>query len=124
MAVNERIPRPRSPGDWVTESSCCCGATYKDHRSDSGWTDAVQRVRAANGGWHEGGGYRSRGTVLWAMKVLKLESWYRDHYLCGEMFDPQTGRCDATDGPAFTPEQWQEELAAFQAADADWDMPF
>lgn len=29
------------------------------------------------------GGYRSRGPVLWAMRVAKLNEWYLNHMFCG-----------------------------------------
>jgi len=31
------------------------------------------------------GGYRSRGPVLWAMRVEKLQAWYLNHMFCGDM---------------------------------------
>jgi hypothetical protein len=42
----------------------------------------VDLVRAANGGYEGGGGYRSAGPVLWAMRVLKLDAWYYYHRDC------------------------------------------
>lgn len=42
----------------------------------------VDLVRATNGGFEGGGGYRSKGPVLWAMRVLKLDAWYNYHRDC------------------------------------------
>lgn len=44
----------------------------------------VDFVRAANGGFdsENGGGYKSAGPVLWAMRVLKLDLWYTTHRAC------------------------------------------
>lgn len=84
-SVNEAIPAPKSPGPWVDEERCVCGATYTDHRTWPDWMEATDMVRRANGGWHAGGGYRTRGPVLWAMHVLKLTDWYEKHYFCGAL---------------------------------------
>lgn len=59
--------------------SCVCGARYKPSRFGLRWEDGVRLVRGANG---EGGGYRSRGAVLWALRVLKMDRWYAEHSPC------------------------------------------
>lgn len=82
VPVNEDLPAPRSPGPWVDPEQCeACGARYRDFRAGIDWSDGVALVRGHNG---EGGGYRSRGPVLWAMRVLKLDAWYMEHWCCGE----------------------------------------
>ena len=89
--VNEFIAEPDRPGPWVNQARClCCGADYRDHRQEIvpySWDDAVQLVRSRNGGSSEGGGYRSRGPVLWALRVLKLADWYAVHAVCGELWN-------------------------------------
>lgn len=39
-------------------------------------------VRSHNG---DAGGFRSRGPVLWAMRVMKLTAWYEKHACCEEV---------------------------------------
>jgi hypothetical protein len=85
VSVNELLPEPRPPGPWVDARACTCGASYEDFRAWPSFHDGAQRVRQVNG---EGGGYRSRGPVLWAMRVLKLEAWYLEHLLCGQEARP------------------------------------
>lgn len=92
--INETIREPSSPGPWVDGQRChVCGACYRDHRSvavEYDWIDAAETVRQANGGWESGGGYRSRGAVLWAMRVGKLTDWYFVHSQCGPDWDGTT----------------------------------
>lgn len=89
VMVNEEIPEPRPPrGGWIDDEEChTCGAKYRAHRAsglvDYGWHDAVEAVRSANGGYRSGGGYRSRGAVLWAKRALKLADWYMFHEAMG-----------------------------------------
>lgn len=73
---------PRPPGVWVDDDECgVCGERYADFRPGIQWDDAVAMLRASA---DQGGGYRSRGPVLWRMRVLKLSAWYGRHYVCGE----------------------------------------
>jgi len=46
------------------------------------WTDGEQRIRELN--LTKGGGYRSRGPVLYAMHVIKLERFADRHFECGQ----------------------------------------
>lgn len=80
MPVNARLPEPRSPGDWVSAERCVCGSTYKRFKPGVKFSDGVEMVRIRNG---EDGGFRTRGPVLWAMRVIKLELWYYEHQGCG-----------------------------------------
>ena len=83
--VNPLVTAPRSPGSWVDEDRCDCGAAYADHRGSYGFHEAAQRLRAmAKAAGDEGGGFRSRGAVLWVLRTLKLESWYLEHWPCGQ----------------------------------------
>ena len=60
-----------------------CGDLYRDHRGSYSFIDACARIRhAAARDGDEGGGYRSRGPVLWAMRVLKAEDWLMAHMMC------------------------------------------
>lgn len=86
MNRNEHIPEPKSPGRWIDQYRCVCGAEYKNfrlfsYRTSQGnrFSEACNRVRLANG---ERGGFRSRGAVLWALRVMKLQAWYDAHYAC------------------------------------------
>lgn len=81
MSVNALLKAPDPPGSWVNESSCLiCGETYEEFEAGISWNDGVVLVRSVN---EEGGGYRSRGPVLWAMRVQKLQAWYERHTCCG-----------------------------------------
>lgn len=81
---NAYIPAPTSPGWWVSDVECACGAKYRESRFGIRWQMGVDLVRAANGGFdsENGGGYKSAGPVLWAMRVLKLDLWYYTHRAC------------------------------------------
>lgn len=82
--VNNEIPKPIPPGPWVNEFRCKCGdhlAEYSKTSQGVTWDEGVQRLRETNADI-EGKGYRSRGPVLWAMRVIKLERWYADHVNC------------------------------------------
>lgn len=107
--VNEHIAEPKRPGGWVNRERClCCGARYSEHRGqvvDYSWDAATQLVRSNNGAT---GGFRSRGPVLWAMRVLKLTDWYLVHEICGELWDGEQCLEDKPD-----PEL---ELLRFEAA--------
>lgn len=82
MSCNETLRKPRSPGPWVNEETCTCGAHYRRSRYGISWKMGVDLVRATNGGFEGGGGYRSKGPVLWAMRVIKLDAWYNYHRDC------------------------------------------
>jgi len=70
---------PTSPGRWVSEDQCVCGARYKDFNAGLTFEQGVTLVRAHNGGnW-----YPSRGPVLWALHCNKLMAWYWKHRGCG-----------------------------------------
>lgn len=95
MPVNPKISLPVSPGEWVDDSSCECGATYHDFRAGITFAEAADRLRIAFGGYEEGGGFRSRGPVLYMMRVMKLCLWYIAHADCwceyhsGELLEPE-----------------------------------
>jgi hypothetical protein len=84
VPTNAYIPAPASPGWWVSDAECACGAKYRESRFGIRWRMGVDLVRAANGGFdsENGGGYKSAGPVLWAMRVLKLDLWYQTHRAC------------------------------------------
>lgn len=91
--VNARMEAPAPPAWawWILEvsddSSCAwfcqgCGSSYAEFRSGLAWADGVACVRRNNGGWENGGGFRSRGPVLWALRVLKLGLFFAHHSGC------------------------------------------
>jgi len=94
---------PDSPGDWIDAETCqVCGAKYKHHRGDYDWGKAIQRLRAVaeeGGQYRDGAGYISRRPVLWALHVLKLESWYLAHQECGYSWMESRG-CEEMCGDA------------------------
>lgn len=83
MPVNEPIRLPALP-PWLDLERCeGCGDLYRDHRGAYTWGDACASVRAhAALAGDEGGGYRSKGPVLWALRALKVESWLIAHLGC------------------------------------------
>lgn len=89
MAVNPRRDAPDPSGPWVDETRCLvCGALYSAHRGSYGFQEAAQRIRqGAKAEGDAGGGYRSRRPVLWALRCLKLEDWYLEHWPCGSGWD-------------------------------------
>ena len=93
--MNATMREPRSPGPWVDEDGCACGDSFADFHAGITFDEGVQAVRAAGGGFDAGGGYRSRGPVLWAMHVLRLDDWYREHSDHAWFLDD--------DEPAYTP---------------------
>lgn len=129
---NEEIPEPRSPGEWVDPRRChVCGDRYGDFRagSDCGFDQGVAAVRSANGGFEEGGGWRSRGPVLWAMHTCKLNAWYLEHLPCGEWWDGEFLEEDEEAGELpwesddldYDEEDYDEDEFGY---DDDYDDPF
>lgn len=88
--INLTIKLPRLP-PWLDLERCeGCGALYADHRGEYGFEAACQRMRsvaAADG--DERGGYRSRGAVLWALRVLKAEDWLLAHIYCDPKYQDE-----------------------------------
>lgn len=93
--------------DRLVEIRCICGAhlgTYTAFNSGVTFGEAADYVREMNqlaevdesqgelefrphltgGDWHNEapGGFRSRGSVLWAMRVLKMQRFYAEHETC------------------------------------------
>ena len=92
IPVNARMDLPWRDFWWVGENefseiACTiCGSTLKEERLGVTWRDGEDRVRGIN---PKGGGYRSRGPVLWAMRVIKFERFGEEHMLCEQTFpDP------------------------------------
>jgi len=56
-----------------------CGERSNQVALGVSWFDGEQRVRAMN----PDGGYRSRGPVLYAMHIIKLERFVERHFECG-----------------------------------------
>jgi hypothetical protein len=86
--VNENLePAIFPPGPWVDDVECVCmdhPGTYKNFNSRVTFGEAADRVRQVNrDNPNAPGGWRSRGAVLWAMRVIKLERWYDAHAGCG-----------------------------------------
>jgi len=79
-SVNPVVKPPKPPGPWVDDERCqACGALFDDFHAGIDFADAAHRLRQLSGGYRAGGGYRTRGPVLWMMHVMKLEDWYREH---------------------------------------------
>lgn len=85
MSVNPTILPPPRPGPWVDEDRCSgCGELASDVTFGVTFEAGAQAIRAAaRADGDDGGGFRSRRAVLWAMRVLRLEAWYWRHQGCG-----------------------------------------
>ena len=80
MSVNARLAEPSSPGPWVDDYECStCGERYSNFIAGVTFAEAANLVRLHN---PPSGGFRSRGPVLWAMRVIKLSQWYERHWFC------------------------------------------
>ena len=85
MAMNPRIKAPAAPGEHCDQEFCYgCGESYEEFRLYFSFAEAADLIRhKAFGEGDEGGGWRSRGPVLWVMRVMKLNAWYDKHSGCG-----------------------------------------
>ena len=87
--VNAPSPLPKLP-DHLTETHCTvCNATYADFRAYPSFTEAANRIRARNK--ESGGGWKSKGPILWEMRVMKMEAWLLAHAECGHVMDDPPG---------------------------------
>ena len=161
--MNRYLGEPRPMGDeeygappWLIEQGAdwlndCTGQRYSKTPLGVTWQDGVDLVRHANR--DEGGGYRSAGSVLWAMRTIKLRRWFDKHEDCPPELIAQrpewaswaamvegeerlrAGWTVGDDGEWVAPDRWSDEddddLAgrtfASTAAVEDWgddDLPF
>lgn len=83
--VNAYIAYPKPPrcyGDWEDDACGVCGQTYDSFRAKADWYEGVELVKQAAARERvRGGGYRSRGAVLYAMSVIKRQDFYMRHEL-------------------------------------------
>lgn len=93
QVVNLWWGAPSAPGDWVDEHECrVCGARYETFRGPESFHSAARLIRyRAKAEGDDGGGYRSRGPVLWVMRAAKLAAWFEAHYPCGCCWGITTG---------------------------------
>ena len=86
---NPTIAAPKSPGPWVDEEVCLvCFSMYEKFRAWPDWAASADVLRqAAKREGDQGGGYRGRGSVLWVMRVTKLNAWYDEHMPCGQWWE-------------------------------------
>lgn len=83
--VHKKMPEPPSPGPWVDDIECVCGARYKDFRAFTSSRDAFAQGQAAvksAQAENPEGVFLSRGPVLWAARLIKLTEWYSLHRWC------------------------------------------
>ena len=88
--VNPTINEPSQICEPLDGEMCgVCGEFYHEVTllGKSGIDRASRRIRRAAGGWNKGGGYRTRGPLLWAMHVEKMEMWYERHLNHCMIFD-------------------------------------
>ncbi len=104
--VNAYIPLPDAPpcyGNFEDDTCGVCGQRYDQFKAGINYDDGIQlMLQAARREGVEGGGYRSRGSVLYAMAVLKRSQFYQRHELfcCRVVFEFQE---EARDQMAFFP---------------------
>lgn len=83
--VNEPRPLPQSPDPQIVTKEECfeCGELYKRWQgSGCSLADAEPT-----------GPYRSRGTLLWSLRLCKMREWYTRHLACVEYStDPEARR--------------------------------
>jgi len=122
MAVNAEIVLPESPGSWVNEYRCVCGAhpgEYKKFNSGVSFGEAAQELRELNqrAELREGGlldpndppgGFRSRGSVLYMARAIKMRRWYEAHSPCEDELSS-----DFNNWPEWAQEEWEEAYAEF-----------
>ena len=85
--VNPLLEKPSPPGPWVDEHYCyACGDSYSRFRSSADFVAASNDLRnEAKDAGDRGGGYHSRGPILWRMRVIKLFDWYTTHLYCEQI---------------------------------------
>jgi hypothetical protein len=82
--ISPDLKASRSPGEWLTATACTCGATYKGSTYGVTYAEGLTLLReAAISQGDATGGFKRRAGVLWAMRTIKLDRWYCDHYSCG-----------------------------------------
>lgn len=90
--ANQPLPAPKSPDPRIVSEEEChvCGERYK-RWSESGCTFQDAAAQMSEG--PPGAAYKSRGPILWRMRVCKLSEWYARHQTCAEWErDPDTRR--------------------------------
>lgn len=94
VRVNPTLPLPEAPGPWVDETTNhVTGGRYRDYRSTCDFGRAGHMIRKASEAQGiPGGGYRSRGPILHAMRVCKLGEWYEDALDDGYFWHHEAGR--------------------------------
>ena len=91
MSVNADDSLPWKDYAWLEEGrggpECrICGGRMREERYGITWGTGEGRVRGRN----PKGGYRSRGSVLWAMRAAKFEEFGMAHLPCADAFrDPR-----------------------------------
>jgi len=86
--VNPDLSLPRAPFEGIDEERCSvCGEKSDDFRAGISWSDGADLIRqAARSQDVAGGGWRTRGPVLWAMHYLKVTAFYERHTFGGCMW--------------------------------------
>ena len=148
MNVSIPEPQPEEPA-WFSGTvragtlRCDCGAHLADYSSShygitfAGAAEELrelnqeQEVAEAQGqlSFRSGkkdeapGGYRSRGAILWMMRVQKLRAFYEEHAQCWDWCeDPTRPGCD--DLIDDTWEQFLVQHPESPYADGDWPRRF
>ena len=75
LIVNPKVAEPTPPGPWVDDERCECGELYDEYRTGVRFSAVAASM--------SDGSFKSRGPVLWRMRVAKLTEWYLRHRWCG-----------------------------------------
>jgi hypothetical protein len=83
--VNPELSLGQPPFEGINEERCkVCGEKIEDWRAGITWDDGAQLIRQASKNQDvKGGGWRTRGPVLWAMHFLKVTAWWERHSFGG-----------------------------------------
>ena len=93
--VNDPAPLPKSPDPQLIDQDQCsiCGELYKSWRGSGCSIDQIEPT----------GPFKSRGTMLWALRLCKMREWYQRHYICLEWHrDPDFRRLRLSEANTFT----------------------
>ncbi len=97
---------------WIEETECeACGERYREFNSHVSWSDAEDMLKGEDK-------FKSRGPILWAMRVLKLQRWQMRHFPCGDFWPARLGGALPIDKPL---PQAAVYLCRFGTGDDDCD---
>lgn len=116
VPVNPYMPMPKAPGPWVDLDRCSvCGMTYQAFNSGVTFAQGAAKIRQLAGA-QGGGGWRTPGAVLYALKTIKAERWYLRHFACG-------AQAHAHQRYQRQHNRWQEQMQEWRQRHPDYADP-